>query len=516
MPPLDYDLIILGGSLAAREAAIAARMLQARVALVEPDGAEAALRQDWQHQAWIQIGRLIEGRSRLAQMGLSAFSSPPAWAAVRQWAKVVATDLAEETSLSQVAAAGVDVVVGQGEFFRRPHLGVRAGERTLRSRAYLLAPGNRVRPLEPGSFNGNFSGNFNAMAEMKTLAQTPAEFWHPDRSQLPGRIAVWGEGARAVELAQALHRLGSQVTLLLDLAANAVSHSGLPGGRLTPASRSRIACLDADLRRLLLASLEADGIAIYPADTLTEVHSHAGTVKLALPDGAQTVDCLLNAGEPVPDWDGLNLEAANIRLEADGLRVYPTLQTFNARIFACTSPSAARQQAQLAVRNAVFLPNRHLRPELLPMVIATQPAIASIGLTEAEARDLALQRWRDLHGTEVVVQTLPFKLNPKAPMQAAPTGFCKLIARRNGRILGIHLAGLDAEEALSTAAIALQEHCRVRSLAQLPVASPSTAEILRQTAIAWQQQRLAQQPRLQDWLETWQEIRRSRSRWTQL
>ncbi|MBF2085421.1 FAD-dependent oxidoreductase [Thermoleptolyngbya sp. C42_A2020_037] len=513
MPPLDYDLIILGGSLAAREAAIAARALQARVALVEPDRAEAALRLETQHRSLMQIGRLIEGRSRLAQMGLSEFSSPPAWAAVRQWAEVIATDLAEETSLSQVAAAGVDVVVGQGEFFRRPHLGVRAGERTLRSRAYLLAPGSRVRPLEAGNFNGNF----NAMAEMKTLAQTPAEFLNPALSHLPGRIAVWGEGAQAVELAQALHRLGSQVTLLLDLASNAVSHSGLPGGRLTPASRSRIACLDSDLRRLLLASLEADGIAIYPADTLTQVHSHAGTVKLALPDGAQTVDCLLNATEPVPDWDGLNLEAANIRLEADGLRVYPTLQTFNARIFACTSPRAARQQAQLAVRNAVFLPNRHLRPELLPMVIATQPAIASIGLTEAEAREVASQRGRDRHGAEVVVQTLPFKLNPKASMQAAPTGFCKLIARRNGRILGLHLAGLDAEEAMSTVAIALQEHCRVRSLAQLPVAaSPSTADILRQTAIAWQQQRLAQQPRLQDWLETWQEIRRSRSRWTQL
>ncbi|BAU43451.1 FAD-dependent oxidoreductase [Leptolyngbya sp. O-77] len=509
MPPLDYDLIILGGSLAAREAASAARALQARVALVEPDGAEAALRLETQHQALVQIGRLIEGRSRLAQMGLSAFSSPPAWAAVRQWAEVIATDLAEETSLSQVAAAGVDVVVGQGEFFRRPHLGVRAGERTLRSRAYLLAPGSRVLLPE--------SGRFNAKVELKTLAQTSADLWNPALSHLPGRIAVWGDGAQAVELAQALHRLGSQVTLLLDLASNAVSHSGLPGGRLTPASRSRIACLDADLRRLLLASLEADGIAIYPADTLTQVHSHAGTVKLALPDGAQTVDCLLNATEPVPDWDGLNLEAANIRLEADGLRVYPTLQTFNARIFACTSPRAARQQAQLAVRNAVFLPNRHLRPELLPMVIATQPAIASIGLTEAEAREVASQRGRDRHGAEVVVQTLPFKLNPKASMQAAPTGFCKLIARRNGRILGLHLAGLDAEEALSTVAIALQEHCRVRSLAQLPIAaSPSTADILRQTAIAWQQQRLAQQPRLQDWLETWQEIRRSRSRWTQL
>ncbi|MFQ3617461.1 MAG: FAD-dependent oxidoreductase [Cyanobacteriota bacterium] len=496
MPPLDYDLIILGGSLAAREAAIAARMLQARVALVEPDGTEIALRQAWQHQALLQIGRLLEGRSRLAQMGLSAFSSPPAWAAVRQWAETVAADLAEGRSRSEVAAAGVDVVVGQGEFFRRPHLGVRAGERTLRSRAYLLAPASRVLPLA--------EGRFAAGAKILANAQTPADLWNPELPHLPRQIAVWGQGAQAVELAQTLHRLGSQVTLLLNLE----TASGNPSGSLTPALRNHIADLDADLRRLLLASLEAEGIAIYPADTLSQLQSHAGMVQLELPDGVRTVDCLLNAAEPVPDWSGLNLEAANLRLEADGLRVYPTLQTFNARIFACTSPSAARQQAQLAVQNAVFLPNRHLRPELLPTVIATQPAIASIGLTETAARDR--------HGADVVVQTLPFKSNPKAQMQAAPTGLCKLIARRNGRVLGLHLAGLDAEEVVSIAAIALQKRCRVRSLAQLPVASPSTAELLRQTAIAWQQQRLAQQPRLQDWLETWQDIRRSRSRWTQL
>jgi Pyruvate/2-oxoglutarate dehydrogenase complex, dihydrolipoamide dehydrogenase (E3) component, and related enzymes len=161
MPPLDYDLIILGGSLAAREAAIAARMLRARVALVEPEGAEAALRQAWQYQALLQIGRLLEGRSRLAQMGLSEFSSPPAWSLVRRWAETVAVDLAEGRSLSEVAAAGVDVVVGQGEFFRRPHLGVRAGERTLRSRAYLLAPASQVLPLEAGHFvaRGRNPGN---------------------------------------------------------------------------------------------------------------------------------------------------------------------------------------------------------------------------------------------------------------------------------------------------------------------------------------------------------------------
>lgn len=488
MPPLDYDLIILGGSLAAREAAIAARMLQARVALVEPDGAEAALRQAWQHQALLQIGRLLEGRSRLAQMGLSECSSPPAWAAVRAWAETVVLDLAEGRSLSEVAAAGVDVVVGQGEFFRRPHLGVRAGERTLRSRTYLLAPAGRMTLPE--------AGRFAAGVEILANAQTPTDLWNPAISQLPGRIALWGQGAQAVELAQILHRLGSQVTLLLERKPKSVSHGEQP----TPALRSQIADLDDDLRRLLLASLEAEGIAIYPADMLTHIHSHAGTVQLALPDGVRTVDCLLNAAEPVPNWDGLNLEAANIRLEANRLRVYPTLQTFNARIFACTSPSAARQQAQLAVWNAVFLPNRHLRPELLPIMIGTQPAIASIGLTEAEARDR--------HGTDVVVQTLPFKYNPKAQMQAAPTGLCKLIARRSGQLLGLHLAGLDADEMVAAAAIALQKHCRVRSLAQLPIASPSTAELLRQTAIAWQQQRLAQQPRLQDWLETWQDIRR--------
>lgn len=496
MPPLDYDLIILGGSLAGREAAIAARVLQARVALVELEEAEAALRLEWQHQALVQIGRLLEGRSQLAGMGLAEFSSPPEWAAVRRWVETVAANLAEGRSLSEVAAAGVDVVVGQGEFFRRPHLGVRAGERTLRSRAYLLAPGGSVpQPQSRSAF---------ADANLAANTQTLTDFWNAGRTQLPQRIAIWGQGARAVELAQTLHRLGSEVTLLLDLETSSANQTGA----LASALRGDIARLDADLRRVLLALLEAEGIDIYPAYTLTQVSLQAGMARLVLPDGARTVDCLLNAAEPVPNWDGLNLEAANIRLEADGLRVYPTLQTFNARVFACTSPSAARQQAQLAVRNAVFLPNRHLRPDLLPTVIGTQPAIASIGLTEAEARDR--------HGADVVVQTLPLKHSPKAQMQAQTTGLCKLIARRSGRVLGVHLMAPDAEEVMSTAALALQENCRVRSLVELPAASPSTADILRQTAIAWQQQRLAQQPRLQDWLETWQEIRRSRSRWTQL
>ncbi|GAB4432073.1 MAG: mercury(II) reductase [Cyanobacteria bacterium J069] len=477
MPPLDYDLIILGGSLAAREAAIAARGFQARVALVEPAETEGVLQREWRHQALCQMGRRVEWRSPWGEV--KPLAEPPAWAAVCRWADTLATDLAITRSPAEVAAAGVDVILAQGEFFRRPHLGVRAGERTLRSRAYLLAPPSIV-PM-PTPFASSLSG------KLAPVAQSLSDLWPPSGAELPSRIAVWGQGSAALELAQTLHQLGSTVTLLWE---------------------AEVQPLDADLSRLLFAALEAEGIDIYPAGALVSVSQSAGEIRLQFEQASVSVEALLNAADPVPNWDGLNLEAANIRLETDGLRVYPTLQAFNARIFACPNPRHARQQAQLALRNALFLPNRYLRPELLPMVIATQPPIASIGLTEAAARDR--------HGADVVVQTLSFKDNLKAQMQGTTPGLCKLVARRNGRLLGIHLAGLAAEEVLATAALALQENRRVRSLARLPCASVSVSEILRQTAIAWQQQRLAQQPRLQDWLETWQEIRRSRSRWTKL
>ena len=161
---VDYDLVIVGGTLEAREAALSAASLGARVALVEPEPDLATpLQSSLYHQAFLQVGRRARQIRQNQLLGPSGQNSPAQtpvsltleWPAIFQWVEIVIANLADLRSPQIMATQGVDIIWGGGQFVRRPRLAFEVSDRLLTARAYILATGTHcITPPLNGPSNG--------------------------------------------------------------------------------------------------------------------------------------------------------------------------------------------------------------------------------------------------------------------------------------------------------------------------------------------------------------------------
>lgn len=467
--PVDYDLVILGGSTIARYAAARAAQTYARVALVEPAPAPAL---PSYHQTLIQTAAIAQQMRQASFWGLGDAAVNFDW----QETIALATGVSERLqaqgvagqSLELLAAAGVDVVVGQGEFCSQP-LGFSVEGRLLRSRRYLLAPA--AQPLIP-VIEGLTGINY----------LTLETFWQ--QSELPDRLIVLGGNPQGVELAQALNRLGIQVTWV-------------SGDRLLPQE-------DPEAVALLQLQLQSEGLQLLPHSQVQQIKRAGDSLEVITERQRLSTDAVLLATTPQLDLTLLNLTAIGVKWQPQGITVDRQLRTSNPQVYACGEAlggyplfSLARYEAEVALHNALFLPTAKVDYRRTPIALFTQPECARIGLTEAAAK-------QQLRETPVVLRQFS-KTLAKAQLQNETTGFCKLIVRQNGEILGAQWVGTGASEGISTIAFAMQQRIGVKAIAQLPILSPTAAELLQETAQQWQQQRLTQR---RGWLETWFSLRR--------
>jgi pyruvate/2-oxoglutarate dehydrogenase complex dihydrolipoamide dehydrogenase (E3) component len=482
---VDYDLVILGGSRVARSAAIAASQLNARVALVEPDAAIDLEAIDLFHHSLLQATRRVKQLRQIdrygwEEKGLSQkfeIENPVIqFEPLRRRAVAIAQTLSEASSPTILAARGVDVIFGQAEFHRRPQLGLTVNGRDLRSRAYLLAPGSR--PIIP-EIEGLGLATKQGVVTLESLVQSSL------LKTLPEQIIVVGDAPRSIELAQIFAQLGSQVTLIVSR------------DRLLPTE-------DAEAASLIQAQLEAEGIHILTQTMVTQVKQLDG--KTWVQAGHQVLEAdqvLLSIGQQ-PQLETLNLEAAGVKHQPWGIPVNSRLQTTNPRIYACgdvlggySLAHIAQYEAEIALKNALLYPNAQVNYCKIPWAIFTQPQLARVGLTEHQARQQ--------FGQEIQVLRQFSKTLSKAQLQGELTGFCKLIVRRNGKILGAHLVGPAASETIAPIALVIQQNLSVQALAQIGAIVPSWSELLQQTAAQWQDRNSFQQ----ELLESWFNLRRS-------
>ncbi|MBD3882493.1 NAD(P)/FAD-dependent oxidoreductase [Phormidium tenue FACHB-886] len=469
--PVDYDLVILGGSAIARYAAARAAQTYARVALVEP-ASTPTLQFPSYRQTLIQTAAIAQQMRQASLWGLGDAAVSLNWQETIALASGVSESLQVQgvagQSLELLAAAGVDVVVGQGEFRSQP-LGLSVGGRVLRSRRYLLAPA--AQPLIP-AIEGLASINY---LTLETLWQ---------QSELPDRLIILGGNPQGVELAQALNRLGVQVTWV-------------SGDRLLPQE-------DPETVALLQIQLQTEGLHLLPQSQVQQVRQVGDSLEVITDRQRLSADAVLLATTPQLDLTLLNLAAIGVRWQPQGVAVDRQLRTRNKQVYACGEAlggyplfSLARYEAEVALHNALFLPTAKVNYRHTPIALFTQPECVRIGLTEAAAK----QRFRE---APVVLRQFS-KTLAKAQLQNETTGFCKLIVRQNGEILGAQWVGAGASEGIGTIALAIQQRISVKAIAQLPILSPTAAELLQETAQQWQQQRLTQR---QGWLETWFSLRR--------
>jgi pyruvate/2-oxoglutarate dehydrogenase complex dihydrolipoamide dehydrogenase (E3) component len=479
---VDYDLVILGGGSAARSAAIAASRLKARVALIEPEADSAQLTYYF-HHSLLQAGRVANQIRQAERFGLHPGLEPAIdLQDLRQRADALAQMQTEARSLSVLEALGVDVIVGQGEFFRRPHLGVAVKGRELRSRTYLIATGSRSTLPEIDGLQAASQGTAARIGYLTLEALARSTI-----TTLPDHLVILGGEPSSIELAQTFARLGSRVTLIVRTR------------RLLPLE-------DAEAAFLIQAHLEAEGMGVLTETSVSQVKEIEGQQWLQAGNQAFTADGILVAIGRQPQLESLNLEAAGVKWHSWGIPVNARLQTTNPRIYACgealggySLPHLAEAEAEIALKNALFYPIAKIDYSKIPWAMLTQPELARVGLTEAQAKQH--------YGNDVLVLRQFCKTLTQAQLQGESTGFCKLIVRRNGQILGAHLVGAEASEIIGAIALALQQNLSIQSLAQMGAIAPTWSEILQQTAAQWQHLRRSS---LQaDLLEGWFNLRRS-------
>ncbi len=425
---MDYDLAIIGSGGAAFGAAIRAANLGARVALVEMGVVGGTC---------VNIG-CIPSKTLLA--GADAFHSaashphaglPTHTGTVDMHALIAQKDelvgqLRGSKYFDVAAAYGFEVIHGTARFIDPDTLDVDG--QLLRATSYIVATG--AEPTVP---------NVAGLADAGYLTSTTAM----ELSVLPARVVTIGGGFVGMEQSQLLRRLGAHVSIV---------------GRLAPRAEPELAAwiaqvfvdegIDVVAERVVAVEVEGDEKVVI-TDAGTRLHA----------------DAILVAVGRSPRVEALDLDAAGVKRGAAGfIAVDEELRTSNPRIFAAGDVTGGAQyvyvaaaQGNLAAENALTDAHRRMDYTGLPSVIFTDPALASAGMTEGEARSA---------GHEVDCRVLELENVPRAIANRDMRGAIKLVAEANtGKILGVHALAEGAGDLILAGVYAIKFGLTVDDLA---------------------------------------------------
>ncbi|MCW6510636.1 FAD-dependent oxidoreductase [Lichenifustis flavocetrariae] len=433
-PPTDPDLCVIGASEAGRAAAIGAIALGLTVTMVD-DGDPSGMDNP---------DLLIEVLRRATEYrdGLSS-GAPIDQAEV--WRRVERTlaRAAAERSHARLAAMNIRIVRGSAKF--ADATSITAAGMTIRARRIFIASGSLVsqRAEAPPELPGSLT--------MDSLRRMPC---------LPHHLLILGGDHEAVSVAQALSGLGSQVTVLAD--------------PLLPD-------FDPELTAPLLAQLVRRGIRLVEGP-LSRIRQAEDEVAVEMTDGnVVTGSHILRLDRSLPDITAYAPDRAGISHGNGTPLLNHTLRTTNSRVYAvglaagAKSAAMARAQAAVALRAAFLRQPARMRPETLATVTATEPRIATIGLSDKEAAargPITVWRW-------------PFA-ETGAGMAGDRTavGHLKVVADRRGRILGVGMVGDGVAESIPFWSLAVAQGLDLADLADVALPSPSWSDASRAIALS--------------------------------
>jgi pyruvate/2-oxoglutarate dehydrogenase complex dihydrolipoamide dehydrogenase (E3) component len=291
-----------------------------------------------------------------------------------------------------------------------------------------------------------------------------------DISERIEHLIVLGGGPSGMEIAQAHRMLGAHVTII-D-AATFLAHE------------------DPEATRVLIDCLTESDVILHQGTRVERVERAVQGLAVHIGKQGETDvikgSHLLVATGRKPNVKGLSLERAGIVYDDRGIKVNDRLKTTNRSVYAIGDVTGGAQFTHLAnyhagivIRNALFrLRVRASATAAIPRVTYTDPELAQIGLTEAEARNkyrrIRILRW-------------PYADNDRAQAERATHGFIKVITRPNGQILGCTIIGAEAGELLQLWVMALARDLRIGDLTDLVLPYPTLSELSKRVAYTFYQ-----------------------------
>lgn len=444
-----YDIIVIGGGPAGATAALRARELGARTALVERGRMGGTCTNDGcvPTRVLAHTARLLREAGHFAEYSLTGNAPELDFPRLMQRAaQVVYTMHEKKQLLGHLGDAGVEVFSEIGEArFSDPHTIALPDGRQLRAEKFILCAGGRARRLD-------FPG--------EELALTHSDVW--SLQALPGSVIIAGAAATGCQLASIFAAFGAQVTLL-DIFPTILRTE------------------DAAVSHLMATAFAERGIEFVggiQGITRIEARDHRRQLTYMLAGQAMTVEAdavILSTGW-VGNLTGLNLPAAGVETQGPYVKVGDSLQTSAAHIYAAGDITgrmmlvqSAGMEALAAVENALLDGGRLLKHQIVPHGGFTDPEYGSVGLTEEQARAAG----------EVLVAEVGFDELDRAVIDGHTQGICKLIVSAlTQRIVGVHVVGEQALEVVHMAAAGMAADMRVEQMAELQIAYPTYAAVI--------------------------------------
>jgi pyruvate/2-oxoglutarate dehydrogenase complex dihydrolipoamide dehydrogenase (E3) component len=430
-----YDLVIIGGGSVGLTAAAFAIQLGARVALVEKHrlGGECTWTGCVPSKTLLKAAKVAHQMRTADHYGLPPVVgglSRGRLKSVMAHVRAVIADVYHEESPDALRADGIDVFLGAARFLDPRTLTV--GEATLTARHVLIATG--AHPFIP------------PIAGLDGVDYLTYEsLW--DLDVLPRHLLVVGAGPLGCEMAQAFRRLGAKVTLLAS------------SDRVLPRD-------DPAVSPVLGEVFEAEGIDLRHNARAERTWQDENGIHLVAGDDEVVGDALLVTAGRRPNVDGLDLDRASVAYSAKGIQVNHHLRTSQRHIYAAGDCIGRHQfthyagwQAVIAVRNALLPGASKGLPEWVPWTTFTDPEVAHVGLTEAQARAR--------FGDEVKTYRWPMERVDRARAEGDTAGFIKLIHKKDGTLLGATIVAGRAGEMIHEWIAALDRGLKVGDLADV-------------------------------------------------
>lgn len=443
---IKTDLLIIGaGSGGLSVAAGAAQM-----------GADVVLLEGGQMGGDCLNTGCVPSKALLAQAKKAHLGLPVRYADAMAHVRDVIAGIEPMDSQERFEGFGVNVIRAYGRFVGRSE--VEAAGQRVKARRIVIATGSTaiVPPI-------------SGLEHVPYL--TNETLW--DLTDCPEHLLIVGAGPIGMEMAQAHRRLGAKVTVVdMD---HALHHD------------------DREMAGRVVSRLRVEGVDIIEGTGVSSVRGVARDLTLGLTDGREVSGShLLVAVGRRPNLDRLNLSAAGIDLDGSFIKTDDSLKTTNRKVYAIGDVNgrmlfthAAGYQAGVVIRSALFGMPAKASHTRVPHATYTQPELAQIGLTEADARKT--------YGERVEVVHFDLAHNDRAAAEGINEGLIKVMVVKK-RPVGVSIVGDHAGELISLWSLAMTNKLTMAQISAMVAPYPTYAEINKRAAGAYFIPRLFDNP----------------------
>jgi dihydrolipoamide dehydrogenase len=454
--PYDYNILFIGGGPGGYVAAIRAAQLGAKTAVVEMDeiGGTCVLRGCIPSKALLRGAELVEIARHAKDYGVNVGEISVDYDKMSK-RKDIAVKTLSTGARSLLKSNGIDIIQGKGKFLSTHEIEVieKAGTRTtVSAEKIVIATGSVPSSIPIPGIDSEGVINSDGAFELK---------------ELPQSVIIIGGGYIGVEWATIFGKLGSKVTVI----------EMLP--QIIPTEDEEIAL---GLQKII----QKDGIEVHTSAQVKEISNGTAGHKIVTvltKDGEKkfSAQIVLVAVGRRPFSEDLGLEKIGVALDRGAVVINDRMETNVPGIYAIGDVTrkimlahAASHQGIAAVENALG-EGGHMNYNTVPRCIYTIPEVASVGLTEKQAREKV---------GEIRVGKFPFAANSKATILGEREGFIKIITdAKYGEILGVHMLGPHVTDLIAEPVLAMNLEATAEDIAHSIHAHPTLTEAMGEAAL---------------------------------